>query len=516
MSSSAAPRPASMLLADAARRRPRTALLILAVLVAFAFQGSRGLYETTEGRYAESALEMIQQGHYLEPTLSGRPHWTKPPLGYWPIAIGIGVAGPTGWGARLPNAVLFCLTVLLVAAIGTTLWDRGTGLLAGLVYLSSPFPAAAADVVSVDTLLAFWEILAVWLYLRAWRAEDPVRARRSLRAMWLVLGLAFLTKGPPALLPLLAMAAFGRLSARRLRLVEPAGLAGFAVIAFSWFLWEAARHPGLLGYFVGDEVVGRALSNEFKRNPQWYKPFVIYLPVLVLGQGLWIRTGARLLAREQLARPLALWARVRRGDAASFLLLWLLLPLAVFWLASSRLPLYVLPLYAPIALALARALAHAAGAAALPRALAAAVPSVLVIVLLKAVAAYGLPESRSDMKRLYAAARQEAGGSAEYLAYEEQALYGLQYYLGGSLRRVSLANAPWADERLDQAIDEMGRDRRHTHVVVSSPRRAEELAAAIRGAGLPYRRVHAASRELFVVAGSGGALAADRPVDLTR
>jgi 4-amino-4-deoxy-L-arabinose transferase len=483
-------------------------LLALAAAVAFSFQGSRGLYETTEGRYAQSALEMIQQGRYLEPTLGGRPHWTKPPLAYWAIAAGIGVAGANGWGVRLSNAFVFCATALLVAAAGAALWDPTTGLVAGLVYVSSLFPAAAAGVVSTDTLLAFWELLAVVLYLRAWRAEEPATERRSIRVMWLVWGLAFMTKGPPALLPLLAIAAFGRLTRRRPPLLDPVGLAAFAVVAFSWYAWVSAQHPGLLRYFVGDEVIGRAFSNEFRRNPQWYKPFVIYLPVLVLGQGVWLLTGARVPFREGLSSPRAIWSRLRRGDAASFLLLWLLLPLAVLWISSSRLPLYVLPLYAPIALAVGRALVRWNGEAAARRALALAVPSALAIVLLKGVAAYAAPRSESDMWPVYSAVRREAGSAAaDYRAFDEEKLYGLQFYLGGELRRVSRVPEPWADEALGGAIVDMSRTCGRTHVVVSSARGAPQLEAALSGAGLPHRRVHAGARELFVVAARGDALA---------
>ena len=72
---------------------PRALLIAPAFLAAFAFQGSRGLYETSEGCYAECAREMIESGNYLEPTLGYRPHWTKPPMTYWAIAAGIRLAG---------------------------------------------------------------------------------------------------------------------------------------------------------------------------------------------------------------------------------------------------------------------------------------------------------------------------------------------------------------------------------------------------------------------------------------
>ena len=46
-------------------------VVLLALVASIAFQGSRGLYETTEGRYAEVAREMLRSGNYLEPTLLG-------------------------------------------------------------------------------------------------------------------------------------------------------------------------------------------------------------------------------------------------------------------------------------------------------------------------------------------------------------------------------------------------------------------------------------------------------------
>jgi 4-amino-4-deoxy-L-arabinose transferase len=110
---------------------------------------------------------MVQRRDFLEPTLAGRPHWSKPPLAYWPIAAGVALAGTNGWGARLSNAFVFCFTVLLVAGCGAALWDRTTGFVAGLVYATSPFPAVGASSLSADTLLAFFEILAIYSYLRA-------------------------------------------------------------------------------------------------------------------------------------------------------------------------------------------------------------------------------------------------------------------------------------------------------------------------------------------------------------
>ena len=88
----------------------RSSILVtaVAVLVAFSFQGTRGLYGTTEGRYAESAREMLETGHGLVPQLDYQPHWTKPPLSCWTIAGGMALLGVNEWGARLSGALATC------------------------------------------------------------------------------------------------------------------------------------------------------------------------------------------------------------------------------------------------------------------------------------------------------------------------------------------------------------------------------------------------------------------------
>ena len=72
-------------------RRPPWWLLALLVSMAFAFQGTRGIWEPDEGRYTVAGLNMLESGDWLVPTLDGEhPHLTKPPITYWAIAASVG------------------------------------------------------------------------------------------------------------------------------------------------------------------------------------------------------------------------------------------------------------------------------------------------------------------------------------------------------------------------------------------------------------------------------------------
>jgi len=90
-------------------------LVGLLLLLAFAFQGTRGIWEPDEGHYTDVALEMLDTGEYLVPHLAQEhEHYTKPPLTYWALAVRVRIFGRNEWAAGLPNAIAFMLTGLAV------------------------------------------------------------------------------------------------------------------------------------------------------------------------------------------------------------------------------------------------------------------------------------------------------------------------------------------------------------------------------------------------------------------
>jgi 4-amino-4-deoxy-L-arabinose transferase-like glycosyltransferase len=477
-------------------RRSYVLLAASALLIAFLFQGTRGLYEPSEGRYAEVAREMRESGNYLEPTLHYRPHWTKPPITYWAIAGGLAIAGENPWGVRAYDAIANTITVLAVAAIGSTLWNPETGLLAGLVFLSSPYPFVGANVATADTLLALWEVLALLAYVRAWRAT---RAAPWVRMVWLMFGLGFFTKGPPALLPLLALVVFHLVARRPFRLFDGLGVVIFIVTAFWWYALMVARHHELAAYFVGKEIVARNTTNTFHRNGHWYGPFAVYLPVLLAGPGAWVVDGFRVARRHRLFSPRGLGRALgSRGSAGSLLLWWLLLPLVIFTLSRSRLPLYLLPLYPAIALAIARGMsANADARVARRRALRIAAASLVVLVALKGLVAY--KPSDQDATRLYRETVRAAGPDARLALYAESEMSGFQFHAGKDLQRVSRTGTePWADQSLDEALGSRAPGRAFALVV--GPRATGEVEAALNSKELHFETSPAASRYVYVVA----------------
>ena len=465
------------------RTSPRRTVVIFLLVLAFAllFQGSRGLWEPDEGRYTDVALEMLRLGDFLNPSLHHElPHFSKPPLTYWTLAGSFALFGRNEWAARLPLALAFAFTVLAVYWMGRRLVPEKPWLPA-LVYGTSLMPFVGSNVVSTDAFLTLWEAVAVlgFVALR-WDGtggrerlgrNGPFDAHAVMRlVLWGGFGLAFMTKGPPALLPLLAILAFRLIErgARRgddghdagPRWVTPGALLFFLVVAGTWFVTVIALDPSLLGYFLRYEVADRVFTTVHGRNPAWYGAFTVYVPTLLVGTLPWtlpVFRGLRRLPRLLTGR---FWGRLRRDEPELlFLLLWFLVPLAVFSVARSRLPLYVLPLFAPISLLIGRHLARRDRPFAMTRRRLAWLGLwIVVLVGLKATAAY-LPNRPEDSRRMARAIEAQVTAPYTEIAFLDRSpRYGLSLYLGVEIERLTLARyhgPPRPHPRIDSLEEEL-------------------------------------------------------------
>jgi 4-amino-4-deoxy-L-arabinose transferase-like glycosyltransferase len=436
----------------------------LALVLALLLPGMRGIWDPDEGRYTNVAMHMLDSGNWLEPHRSEEvAHWTKPPLTYWAIAGSVATFGRTPWSARLPAGLSYLLCVWLAWRLAKRL-APGSEHQAALAYATMLLPFGAAQWITTDYLLAACETLAMWGFIEA-RFGDPARARRWLAVMWAGFGLAFLTKGPPGLLPLLAIAAYdlltpatGASGERRPRALQWWAPLLFLAIAAPWYVAVTMRNPGLLDYFLGSEVVGRVTSNEFNRNGEWYGWLVVYVPTLVLGTLPWSPSLWRWLRR--LPARLRAW-RSRDGRDADrvglLLALWVALPLLVFCLSRSRLPLYILPLFVPLALLVARQrLGEGRG---LPRLRWLLAWAVLLLALQVAVVAW--PTHKDGASWQQAIAERAPGRIGQVLIVDDMARYSLSLQLGVDIEKISLQPQPQSrfNPEYDEAVaDELGDD----------------------------------------------------------
>jgi 4-amino-4-deoxy-L-arabinose transferase-like glycosyltransferase len=439
------------------------------------------------------ALQILRTGDWI--SLHGHEaslQFTKQPLTYWAMAASVQALGWNTWAVRLPMALAFVLSTFLVYRMGRVFVPQRPWLPA-IVYLSAPLPLLAANYVSTDGTLAAMEALAVacWVHARFGGGNA-----RWIDAMWLAFGLAFLTKGPPALLPLLAIVASRLVDFDGSpRLLRPLGLLAFAVVGFTWFGLVVQRHPGLLEYFLGHEVVARVATAEHDRSPQWYGWLVVYGPAFGIGLLPWL--------------PLALWRHFRAGggwprwrelDAASrFLWLWLLLPLLVFCLSRSRMWLYVLPLFAPASLLVARGL----GARAFTRPLAWVGLGAWLALLVAIKAGLGNPVGdgavaqglrRNSSANLAARLQPLLPGPPQEIVFvEDKTRYGLHLYLRAQVARVSFKSHPKAisDADFDMTLAQSLAAPRDARIYILKAGNERYFLAAVEEAGYVPRRLGA-------------------------
>lgn len=440
-------------------------VLLLGLLLGFAFQGSRGLWSPDEGRYVGVALQMMDSGNYLAPAYSPASlNFSKPPLTYWVIATSLQLFGRNTWAARAPYALAYLATLALLFAMGKRT-SPGKPWLPALVYATSLFTFFSSNIISTDVLLTLTEGLAVLGFILHTWPESSGEQRYGRLVMWLGFGLAFLTKGPPGLLPLLSVIAFTALCGGGravLRLLHPAGLAIFLLVGFTWYAVVVVRYPGLLHFFVHQEVYGRIFTAMHKRHAGAFGWAVAFVPVLVLGTIPWWR-GLALSVRD-MAKP-SQWTQWRKQRSIEmFLVLWFALPFLIFCLAQSRLPLYLLPLFLPIALLTASRMESTFDPGS-RRTMGLLAGWLVLLLVTKGVAAYGYHsnvDNRQAAKEIAASV-----GAADYralifleeatdnYAVEEQTSWGVRFYLNRPVFGIWW-HSPDASAQLCSAIKTQG------------------------------------------------------------
>ena len=346
-------------------------LLATAALAAVLFVwqlGATGLVDETPPLFAASARAMAESGDWLVPQVNGLPRYDKPPLVYWLMGLlyalpGHGRWDPLGsWAAGLPSA-LACGAVMLLLADTLLRWPQ-TPESAPSLPASPAARSAARSAVAAALAFALSPLVLLWgrigvsdalftatlaaSLLLAWRAYATARPRWW--QPWLVLALAVLTKGPVAVLLMggtLALFAASRGEGRRLvRQLRPLrGLVVCAALAVPWYglvllregqpFWDSFFGYHNLQRFTA--VVNHHLQPWWFFGPVLVAASLPATPLLLLGLVRALGAPAGTPWAPEGAAPLP------PNSLARFAACWLLVVLAFFTVAATKLPSYWLP-----------------------------------------------------------------------------------------------------------------------------------------------------------------------------
>ncbi len=177
----------------------RTHLILLLCLIAASAvvylvgNGSVGLWDRDEPRYAQTSRQMLQSGDWVVPHYLDKPRTAKPALIYWCQAAAMKIFGDNEFAARFPSAIA---TVILLIVLSFIFWKPlGSQLTTWTVFIfaTSGLTIAAAKMCITDAVLLLWVTIGQICIYAIWRGN---RSWSVVIVLAVMIGLGGLTKGP--------------------------------------------------------------------------------------------------------------------------------------------------------------------------------------------------------------------------------------------------------------------------------------------------------------------------------
>ncbi|WP_163935662.1 lipid IV(A) 4-amino-4-deoxy-L-arabinosyltransferase [Paraferrimonas sp. SM1919] len=303
--------------------------------------GQRPLWEPDESRYAEISREMLQADSWAVPKFLALDYFEKPVLGYWLNSMSMAVFGENAFAVRFMSAIAAAASAFIIYLLSLhILQNRAAALASAAVYLSFFIVFMIGTYSTLDSMLSFWLSAAFACFYWAVQAQASKDKFIRYGLFGALCGAAFMTKGFVALaLPVVAIVPFMVLT-RRFQELIGYGLyivVVATIVALPWSISVHFQADDYWNYFFWEEHIRRFSSD----NAQHKEPFWFYIPWLLVGAMPWGLAFFSVLKTK-------IWSQNK--DFYWYLFLWFLMPILLLSYAKGKLPTYILPCFAPLAI----------------------------------------------------------------------------------------------------------------------------------------------------------------------
>jgi 4-amino-4-deoxy-L-arabinose transferase-like glycosyltransferase len=307
--------------------------------------GYNDIWNPNEGFYADATREMFIRNDFFTFFFNDELRFNKPPVTYWSIALFVPILGINEFSIRFPMALMSLLTIWITYLTGKKLYDKNTGVFAGMMMALSLQFTVNARYSSPEIPLTFFFSLTMYWFLLAYRDRSAFYTVLA----YLAFGFTMLCKGFPyliiiGLIILLYLVIDNDYDWKQtwkafLKLNPFLGIPLVVLIGLSWPVYMYYLHGEAFLSVLNDETVDRAFSREMYNLLRgiFYYPeaiswgFLPYSMVFFFSFGYFIRKKITV-----------------KRHAFSFS--WIIVMLVIFTASSGKLPTYFLQAHTPMAI----------------------------------------------------------------------------------------------------------------------------------------------------------------------
>jgi len=333
-------------------------LLIVVVLLFSLGLTNHGIWSADEPRVAEIGREMATTGKWTVPTLNQKPFLEEPPLYYGSLALAFNAFGGASDNvARIPSAFFAFAGVMVTFFIASFLFGPRVALLSGIILATSGEYFRVAHWVIVDGALTFFVISGMGLFIAGYLSGSNRKKFFCYLLFYLSCILTFFTKGfigivtPGLSILVFLMVERNLKEIRSMRLWF--GILIFIITVLPWFiaLWHHGGTEYLNVFLLHNHLqrflpasMAKSISGSASGHHHPFYYYIIQFPIAFLPWSLvLVPVLCYTFSKTSKVHGLSEKGRV-------FVKCWFITGIIFLSVASTKRALYLLPIFAPIAM----------------------------------------------------------------------------------------------------------------------------------------------------------------------